>query len=217
MSTKSSDVLPVFHNLEPNFLGVCKMLGKPMEDVFALLEELQLLTTEDPRTIVGRLTYGLDKQEISLVISKIKTSLPAELKNAAFNIKESEKIKEQSAVDAEELLEKAKAEGKRLIQQGYDSAAQIVENAKVQQEQLVTQSEVLKLSKAQAEEIRNSAEREAAQTRRGADQYALDVLSKLESTIDKVSGHVKSSRSELTSQEVGPVGVGVVRNERIRV
>jgi hypothetical protein len=193
------------------------MLGKPMEDVFALLEELHLLTTEDPRTIVGRLTYGLDKQEINLVISKIKTSLPAELKNAAFNIKESEKIKEQSGADAEAALKRASEEGKRLIDQAYEQAAQIVENAKIQQDLLILQSEVLKLSKAQAEEIRNSAEREAAQTRRGADQYALDVLSKLETTIDKVSGHVKASRSELSTQEVGPVGVGVIRNERIRV
>ncbi len=188
-----------------------------MEDVFALLEELQLLTTEDPRTIVGRLTYGLDMQEISLVISKIKTSLPSEIKNAASNVKESEKIREQAGSDAEAALAMAKQEGKRMIDQAYEQAALIVENAKIQQEQLIMQSEVLKLSKAQAEEIRNSAEREAAQTRKGADQYALDVLSKLETTIDKVSGHVKSSRSELSSQEVGPVGVGVVRNERIRV
>ncbi len=188
-----------------------------MEDVFALLEELSLLTTEDPRTIVGRLTYGLDKQEITLAIAKIKASLPAEIQNASFNIKESEKIKEQAAVKAEAVLAKAHEEGKRLLQQAEDHALQIIATAKEQQEHLVAQSEVLKLSKAQAEEIRNSAEREAAQTRRGADQYALDVLSKLESTIDKVSGHVKSSRSELTSQEVGPIGVGVIRNERIRV
>ena len=217
MSTISSDVLPVFHIVEPNFDEVCKLLGKPMEDVFALLEELQLLTTEDPRTIVGRLTYGLDKQEINLVISKIKTSLPADLKNAALNIKESEKIKEQSGANADAALKRASEEGKRLIDQAYEQAAQIIENAKAQQDQLIMQSEVLKLSKAQAEEIRNSAEREAAQTRRGADQYALDVLSKLETTIDKVSGHVKASRSELSTQEVGPVGVGVIRNERIRV
>jgi hypothetical protein len=193
------------------------MLGKPMEDVFALLEELQLLTTEDPRTIVGRLTYGLDKQEISLVISKIKTSLPEELHNASLNIKESQKIKEQASSDAELALQKAGEEGKRLLQQAEEHALKIIATAKEQQEHLIAQSEVLKLSKAQAEEIRNSAEREAAQTRRGADQYALDVLSKLETTIDKVSGHVKASRSELTTQEVGPVGVGVVRNERIRV
>ena len=188
-----------------------------MEDVFALLEELQLLTTEDPRTIVGRLTYGLDKQEITLAIAKIKTSLPAELKNASFNIKESEKIKEQAGTQAETVLAKATEEGKRLIEQARAHAIEIINAAKDQQEVLITQSEVLKLSKAQAEEIRNSAEREAAQTRKGADQYALDVLSKLESTIDKVSGHVKSSRSELTSQDVGPIGVGVIRNERIRV
>jgi len=188
-----------------------------MEDVFALLEELQLLTTEDPRTIVGRLTYGLDKQEISLVISKIKTSLPEELHNASLNIKESQKIKEQASSDAELALQKAGEEGKRLLQQAEEHALKIIATAKEQQEHLIAQSEVLKLSKAQAEEIRNSAEREAAQTRRGADQYALDVLSKLETTIDKVSGHVKASRSELTTQEVGPVGVGVVRNERIRV
>ncbi len=207
----------VFHNVEPIFRRMCKMSGTPMEDVFALLEELQLLAIEDPRTLIGRFSYGLDKQEIGLVLTKIKNSLPSELKNASFNIKESEKIKEQSSVDAEIALQKAQEEGKRLLQQAEEHALSIIATAKEQQEHLIAQSEVLKLSKAQAEEIRNSAEREAAQTRRGADQYALDVLSKLEATIDKVSGHVKASRSELTTQEVGPVGVGVIRNERIRV
>lgn len=188
-----------------------------MEDVFALLEELQLLATEDPRTIVGRLTYGLDKHEINLVIGKIKASLPGEMKNAAQNVKDSEKIREQATAQAEDSMRKAEEEGKRLIEQARSHAMEIIEAAKVQQEALVSQSEVLKLSKAQAEEIRNAAEREATQTRRGADQYALDVLSRLESTIDKVSGHVKASRSELTAQEVGPVGVAVPRGERIRV
>jgi hypothetical protein len=193
------------------------MLHIAMEDVLALLEELQLLATEDPRTIVGRLTYGLDKQEIGLVISKIKASLPSELKNAASNVKESEKIKEQAGSDAAAALQRAKEDGLRMMDEAHERALQIIQQAKDQQTILISQSEVLKLSKAQAEEIRNSAEREAAQTRRGADQYALDVLSKLETTIDKVSGHVKASRSELTTQDVGPVGVGVIRNERIRV
>ena len=188
-----------------------------MEDVFALLEELQLLATEDPRTIVGRLTYGLDKQEVNLVIGKIKASLPGEMKNAAQNVKDSEKIREQATSDAEGALRRAEEEGKKLIEQARNHALELIETAKLQQEALVSQSEVLKLSKAQAEEIRNAAEREAAQTRRGADQYAMDVLSRLESTIDKVSGHVKASRSELTAQEVGPVGVAVPRGERIRV
>ncbi|MBI1334581.1 MAG: hypothetical protein JST12_17530 [Armatimonadetes bacterium] len=188
-----------------------------MEDVFALLEELQLLATEDPRTIVGRLTYGLDKQEINLIIGKIKAGLPGEMKNASNNVKESEKIKEQASLDAENILRKAQEEGQRLIEQARGQAAEFLEGAKAQQELLVSQSEVLKLSKAQAEEIRNAAEREAAQTRRGADQYANDVLSRLETTIDKVSGHVKASRSELLAQEVGPVGVAVPRGERVRV
>lgn len=188
-----------------------------MEDTLALLEELQLLTTEDPRTIFGRLTYGLDKQEISLVIGKIKSSLPNELRNAASNVKESEKIREQASTDAELQLRKAQEEGQRVLELAKQQAAEMIEAARAHQEVLVSQSEVLKLSKAQAEEIRNSAEREAAQTRRGADQYALDVLSRLESTIDKVSGHVKASRGELTAQEVGPVGVAVPRGDRIRV
>jgi hypothetical protein len=188
-----------------------------MEDVFALLEELQLLATEDPRTIVGRLTYGLDKQEINSVIAKIKVSLPGEMRNAAQNVKESEKIREQAVADAEGALKRAQGEGQKVLEQAREEAQRIIDQALIHQEMLVAQSEVLKLSKAQAEEIRNAAEREATQTRRGADQYAMDVLSKLETTIDKVSGHVKASRSELSAQEVGPVGIAVPRGERIRV
>ena len=37
-----------------------------MQDVVVLLEELQILTLEEPRKIIGRLTYGLDQDEIEL-------------------------------------------------------------------------------------------------------------------------------------------------------
>jgi cell division septum initiation protein DivIVA len=188
-----------------------------MDDILRMLDELQMIAVEDPRTIIGRLSYGLDKDEVQMQIAKIKASLPTEIRNASQNVRESEKIREQAITEATVNVETSKKDAERLLADAKIEAEKIVELARVQQERLVADSEILKLSKAQAEEIRNSAERDASLTRKGADQYASDVLSRLEGNVEKTLMHVKSSRAELSVQDA-PVGQAVVRTgERIRV
>ena len=189
-----------------------------MQDVVVLLEELQILTLEEPRKIIGRLTYGLDQDEIELQINKIKQSLPVEIVGAAQNMRQSEEIKRSAQDAAEQILESAKREAARLIETANEQSLQIIDSAKIQQERLVAESEVFRLAKDQAEGLRNEAERTAAQIRRGADQYAGDLLSRLESNVDRIAASVRASRAELGSIEAASPATTQNRPaERIRV
>lgn len=188
-----------------------------MEDVVLLLEDLQILAVEEPRTILGRLTYGLDKDEIQMQISKIKATLPADLKNASNNIRQSEEIKRCASEMAQQTVANAEAEAQKIIDQARAEAARLIEEAQLKQERMVAESEILRLTKAQSEEIRNEAERVSKQIRSGADQYAADLLARLEANVDRVASSIKASRAELGAVESVSMAGTNRPAERIRV
>ncbi len=168
-------------------------------DILRLLEELQQQVLEKPKRL-GPLWWGIDEDEISMQISKIRASLPTELKAAVATVRESERIVEGAREDATLALENAQKEGERVLVESRREAERIVEQAKLQQERMVAESEILKLSKAQSEEIRSAADREAHQMRRGAEKYAYDVLVQLENVVGKVMTTIDRGK-----QEVRPV------------
>lgn len=189
-----------------------------MQDVVVLLEELQILAVEEPRTILGRLTYGLDKDEIQDQIEKIRNSLPVEIVGAAQNMRQSEEIKRSAQETADQIIENAKREAARLLDSANEQSMQILEGAKIQQERLVSESEVFRLAKDQADGLRNEAERVAAQIRRGADQYAADLLTRLEANVDRIGSSIRASRAELGAIETAGSSATQTRPaERIRV
>jgi hypothetical protein len=166
-------------------------------DILRILDDLHDLAVERPKTVFGPLTWGLDKDEISMQISKVRASLPTELKQAVQTMRESDRIVESARVDAVQTLESAKREAERVIAEARIEAERMIEQARLQQEKMVNESEILKLSKAQSEEIRNAAERDAVQTRRGAEQYAIDVLSQLEGVVGKVMTTLDRGKQEM--------------------
>lgn len=188
-----------------------------MEDVIALLDELEYLTLDDPRMIFGKIALGLDKAEIEVTLQKIKAALPNEVTGAANNLRESARIKEQSEVDANHAVDLAKQEAAKIIEAAQQQAVKLLEDGQRQRELLIDTHETTQLARAQAVEIRSSAERDAEALKKGSEQYAADVLGRLEAHLDKLSGHARSFKSEIATQEVGPVGVAIPRGERIRV
>ena len=129
-------------------------------DILRMLEQLQEMAVDRPKSFLG-LTWGLNKDDVSMQIAKVRASLPNELQEAR---KEAELILEQ---------------------------------ARVQQERMVGESEILKLTKAQSEEIRNSADRDARDIRRGAENYAYQMLAQLEGMIGKVAGVIEKGKQEI--------------------
>lgn len=185
-------------------------------DILRMLQELHDQIVDQPKYF-GKIGYGINRDEISIQIAKIRASLPNELKEASAKVRESERIVDTAKVDANATVEAARREAERALVDAKREAERIVEQARVQQERLVSESEILKLAKAQAEEIRNVADRDAAQVRRGAEKYAHDVLVQLEGVVAKVMGVVEKGRQDLERPSEAVVSAPARERERVRV
>lgn len=184
--------------------GVRRVPNRTM-DILRMLDELNTLAVERPQG-VGPLVWGLNKDEISMQIAKIRASLPQELKVAASTVRESERIIGTAREDATSTLESARKESEKIVAEARKEADRILEEARLQQERMVAESEILKLSKAQAEEIRNAADRDSIQVRRGAEKYAMDVLNQLESVVGKVATTIDRGKQEMQGPDLVPAG-----------
>lgn len=172
-------------------------------DILRLLEELNGLIEGTQH--FGPITWGLNRDEISMQIAKIRASLPQELKTAVSTVRESERIIDSAREDATNTLGNARKEADRIAAEARNEAQRILDEAKLQQERMIAESEILKLSKAQSEEIRNAADRDAVQMRRGAEKYAYDVLSQLEGVVGKVMTTIERGKTEIQRTDTPPV------------
>jgi F0F1-type ATP synthase membrane subunit b/b' len=188
------------------------VLRKDFMDILRLLDELMQLIDDTPR--MGPITWGLNRDEISMQIAKVRASLPQELKAAVSTVRESDRILETARQDANSALGNAQKDSERIIAEARRDAERIVEEARLQQERLIAESEILKLAKAQSDEIKSSADREAVSLRRGAEKYAFDVLTQLEGVVGKVATTIERSKQELHPPQ--PVPPANPPRERIR-
>ncbi|MBI1757306.1 MAG: hypothetical protein HY248_00095 [Fimbriimonas ginsengisoli] len=181
-------------------------------DILRILDDLHHLAVDRPKSYFG-LTVGLNKDEVSMQIAKVRASLPNEVKAAAVTVRESERIVDSAREDASITLEGARKEAERLTAEAQREANRILEQARIQQERMIAESEILRISKAQAEEIRSTADRDAGQMRRGAEKYAFDVLCQLEGVVGKVMSVVDRGKAEMVRPEPLPAQP---QRERVR-
>lgn len=164
-------------------------------DILRQLEDLKTMI-DSPKEFLG-LVWGLDRDEIGMQISKIRASLPQELKNAASTMRESDRIMEEARADAATLLDNARKEAERIHAEARTEAERVIEQGRLEQSRMLADSEILKLSKAQSEEIRAAADRDALNMRRGAEKYAYDVLAQLEGVIGKAMTTIERGKNDL--------------------
>src|ERR1044072_2401428 len=86
-------------------------------DVLRILDDLNNLIVNQPKH-VGKLTWGLDRDEITMQITKIRASLPNEVKAAAATVRDAEQIMNRAKEDANKTLENAQKESERIIAEG---------------------------------------------------------------------------------------------------
>ncbi|MCU0315442.1 MAG: hypothetical protein MUC92_02490 [Fimbriimonadaceae bacterium] len=164
-------------------------------DVLRLLENLKT-KVQKPRSFMG-ITFGFDKDDLTMDIEKIRASMPKDVKDAASLAREREIVLAEAHEESSSLLDVTKRECEKMLEEAQIEATRLVETARLQHEQLVSEAEVLKIAKATADEIKHSAEREAREMRRGADKYAHDVLTNLENVVGRVLGQVEKGRAAL--------------------
>jgi cell division septum initiation protein DivIVA len=174
-------------------------------DTLKLLDELHDLTVERPGNIpLIPLYWGLNKDEISLVITKIRSSLPPDIKTAANAARESERLLETSREESDAILSQAEKEAARIVQDARTEAELIIERARIEQQQLVNESEILRLTKAQIDRMNADADRDAVAMRRDAERYVYQLLSQIESVLNKAMTAVDNGKRELEATQPNP-------------
>lgn len=96
-------------------------------------------------------------------------------------------------------------EGDRVIQKAREEAEQIIAAAQEQAALLLQDQAIIREAQARAEDVERRAEAKADETMRGADQYAADVLVRLESDLVKTLSIVKKSLEVLEERRPEPV------------
>ncbi len=100
---------------------------------------------------------------------------------------------------------KINQEQERVLTRAREEAEQIIGAAQEQAALLLQDQSILRQAEARASEIEGAAGRKAEETMRGADQYAADVLVRLESDLVKTLSIIKKSLEVLEERRAQPV------------
>ncbi|MGN6380036.1 MAG: ATPase [Gaiellales bacterium] len=146
-------------------------------DVLVLIDKLDELVL-NARGVPMSNQVRLDRDEIEDIISHMRATIPEEIKQARWIVKE-----------RQEMLAEAKREAERLVSEAREHASREA-----------SQQEVVKLAERQAEDIVADARRKARELRMGADDYADSILENMETNLTKFLAAVQRGREQLAAR-----------------
>jgi hypothetical protein len=120
----------------------------------------------------------IDEREALDVLDLMRTTVPEE-------IKQSRRINQER----EKILQQAQAEANRLVTQARERV-----------EHMLTEDNIRITAEERARELIDQATQEAEDVRRGADDYALDMLDRLDAELHRIQGSVRNAINALHSQ-----------------
>ena len=158
-------------------------------DVLVLIDKLDDLV-HNAKAVPLTDQVRIDREEIYDILDQMRATIPEEIKQARWIVKE-----------RQEMLAEAKREQDRLLQ---ESGEQAVPEA--------SQTEIVKLAERQAQEIIDEARRSAREMRLEMEDWADGMLATLETNLDKFLVAVRRGRERLheRSQESVVAGIGPV-------
>jgi vacuolar-type H+-ATPase subunit H len=151
-------------------------------DVLVLIDKLDDLI-HNAKTVPLTDTVRIEREEIYDILDQMRASIPEEIKQARWIVKE-----------RQDMLAEAKREAERLLQEARDRA-----------EQLASQEEVVRLAHEQSEHLLQDAEHRAYEVRTGAEGYADEIFGTLEANLDKFLTAVRRSRDRLAARSTAGV------------
>ncbi|MGH2946104.1 MAG: ATPase [Solirubrobacteraceae bacterium] len=143
-------------------------------DVLELIDELHDLV-HSAKQVPLRDQVRVDKEKIYDILDRMRSTIPEEIEQARWIVKE-----------REEMLAEAKRE-----------AEQILEEARERQSQLVSRHELIRQAERSAEEIIDDARAREQEIRLGAEDYADEILDTLEVNLSKFIAAVQRGRERL--------------------
>jgi cell division septum initiation protein DivIVA len=144
------------------------------------LDELVMNAKGVPMTAQVR----IDREEIEEIIDQMRATIPEEIKQARWIVKE-----------RQEMLAEAKREAERLISEAREHAAQAA-----------SQQEIVRLAERQAQELLNEARGREREIRLGAEDYADEILNTLEVNLGKFLSAVQRGREQLAARSEDRTG-----------
>ena len=129
-------------------------------EILALIDRLEALVNQGWRMPFSVKTI-IDENAFFEIIDQMRVAIPQEIKQA-----------NEVVAEKENVLAAASAEAERTIELAREHATHLVD-----------EHDLISAARTEAEGIKAQARREAAEIMRGADEYALGILSELESNL----------------------------------
>ncbi len=143
-------------------------------DIMAVIDKLEDVVARSKKMPLTS-SVIINEQKIYEIIDELRATLPDELKQARWIVKE-----------RQEMLEEAEKEANRIL-----------EGTREQAKALASETEVVKLAEQQAAEILDKARAHEREIRLGAEDYADEMLANLEVNLGKLLAAVQRGRDRL--------------------
>src|SRR6185312_3644976 len=147
-------------------------------DVLVLIDKLDDLV-HNAKAVPLTDTVRVDKEEIYDILDQMRATIPEEIKQARWIVKE-----------RQEMLAEAKREAERIVKE-----------ARERQERMVSEEEITKQAERAAEDIIEDARGREREIRLGAEDYADEILNTLEVNLSKFIAAVRRGRERLAGKE----------------
>ena len=136
-------------------------------DIASRLQQLEELIAE-AKSMPLSTSVLVNREEVLEMVQELRASLPEEIKQARWVVK-----------DREQLLTKARRDAESIVQQGLE-----------EQRRLVTQEEVVRASIRESERLLDEARQQARQIRLEAEDYMDQKLAAFEATLTRTMEQV---------------------------
>jgi cell division septum initiation protein DivIVA len=156
---------------EPEPVAIPVTTMSVLEDLLHQLEEI----VQTARGVPLSSSVMVNRQDVVDIIETLKRSLPEELSRARTILR-----------DVDDVLDKARAEGRRMIEQ-----------AKIERDRLVSKTEVVEAATREAERIIAQAEMHARRIRGEAEHYVENKLATFEVMLQQTLRSVERGRARL--------------------
>ena len=147
-------------------------------DVLVLIDKLDDVV-HNARPVPLTDQVRVDREEIYDLLDQMRATIPEEIKQARWIVKE-----------RQEMLAEAKREAERIIKEGREKQAQ-----------LISQEEVTRQAERGAEDIIEDARAREREIRLGAEDYADEILGTLEVNLSKFIAAVQRGRDRLAGRQ----------------
>jgi len=143
-------------------------------DIMALIDKLEDLIASGKKVPLTN-SVVVNEKELYDIIDEVRATLPDELKQARWIVKE-----------RQEMIEEAEKEANRIIEEAREKASA-----------LAAETEVVRRAEKQAADILDAARAREREIRLGAEDYADEMLANLEVNLGKLLTAVQRGRDRL--------------------